>query len=192
MNDVGGESGASDSTAKSSQTGAWTGLLSELPYIAIIVLGLVGICWTSFSSTPKPIYWVILTPVTAFICIASGWSRLGQGRERVATVASQIGQWAAVLAAMYLITISDTRRLLNSEAVGLMLLTLLALGVMVSGLSLRAWKLCVTAMFLAVAVPLIAWVERAVVLLLLIGATLIALLGSLNWWAQGRLSRRRD
>jgi len=39
--------------------------------------------------------------------------------------------------------------------------------------------------------PMIAWVEQAALLLLVFGAALIAL-GLLNWWAQGRLSRRRD
>jgi hypothetical protein len=156
-------------------------LLGELPYVAIIVLGLVGILWASVSSAPTATYWVILTPVTALICIAGGWRPLAEGGGRIPMITTQIVQWAAVLVAMYLITISDTRRLLNSDAIVLMLLTLLALGVMVSGLNLRAWKLCVTAMFLAIAVPITVWVERAALLLLVIGGALIAL-GFLNWW----------
>jgi hypothetical protein len=69
-----------------------------------------------------------------------------------------------------------------------MLLTLLALGVFVSGIHLRAWKLCVTGAFLAVAVPIIAWFEQAALLLLLIGASLIAL-GLVSWWARARVLR---
>ena len=76
-------------------------------------------------------------------------------------IAIQIVHLGAVLVAMYLVTVSDARRLLNSDAIGLMLLTLLALGVFDSGLNLRAWKLCVTGMFLAVAVPIVAWVDPA-------------------------------
>ena len=179
----------SGNAAKTDRASAPTALLDELPYIAIIVLGLIGISWTSISSTPTATYWVILTPITAFICIAAGWRRAAPGRERVTMVATQIGQWASVLVGMYLITVSDTHGLLNSDAIGLMLLTLLALGVIISGLSLRAWKLCVTAAFLALAVPIIAWVERAGPLLLLLGGALIAL-GFLNFWVQTRVSRR--
>src|SRR6516165_7744141 len=63
----------SESATKSGRAGAWAvGLLNELPYIAIIVLGLVGICWTSISGTPATTYWVILTPICAFVCSAVG------------------------------------------------------------------------------------------------------------------------
>ena len=103
-------------------------------------------------------------------------------------IVTQIVKWAAVLVAMYLITISDTSKLLNSDARGLMLLTLLALGVFVSGIHLRAWRLCVTGAFLAVAVPIAAWFEQAALLLLLIGAALIAF-GLARWWVRSRVLR---
>jgi len=164
------------------------GLLNELPYIAIIVLGLVGICWTSISGTPATTYWVILTPICAFVCSAVGWRRDAGTGERVAMIVTQIVKWAAVLVAMYLITISDTSKLLNSDARGLMLLTLLALGVFVSGIHLRAWRLCVTGAFLAVAVPIAAWFEQAALLLLLIGAALIPF-GLARWWVRNRVLR---
>jgi hypothetical protein len=48
-------------------------------------------------------------------------------------IATQVGQWAAVLVAMYLINVSDVRGQVNSDAMGRMMLTLLALGVFVSG-----------------------------------------------------------
>jgi hypothetical protein len=177
-----------DNVTKSDRMNAWAGLLHELPYIAIVILGLVGICWTSISGAPATTYWVILTPICAFICIAAGWNRDAPANERVAMIGTQILQWAAVLVSMYLIAVSDTHRLLNNDARGLMLLTLLALGVSVSGLHLRAWKLCVTGAFLAVAVPVIAWFEEAALLLLAIGAALVAL-GFLSWWARARVPR---
>ncbi len=68
-----------------------------------------------------------------------------------------------------------------------MILTLLALGVFVSGLNLRAWKLCVTGAFLAVSVPTIAWLQDAALLLVLVGVALIALLFA-YWWLRDRLS----
>jgi hypothetical protein len=165
----------------------WAALIDELPYGAIIVLALVGISWTSVSSSGTTVYWVILTPVLAVICIAAGWRHTVSG-QRVAMAITQVLQWAAVLAAMWLMQISDENAVLNSNETGLVLLTLLALGVFVSGLNLRSWKLCVTGAFLAVCVPVVAWVEHAALLLLLVGLGLIGL-GLLYWWYSSRRGR---
>ena len=170
---------------------SWVSLLAEAPYFAIVIIGVVGICWTSLFRTPTATYWVIMTPITAFLCMAVGWRHLPKGRGRLDMVAIQVGQWAAVLVAMYLIHVSNVRGLVTSDALGSMMLTLLALGVFVSGLDLRAWKLCVAGVFLAIAVPLVAWFEQAALFLFLIGAVLIAL-GLLLWWARARASPGRD
>lgn len=164
----------------------WSSLIDNFPYVAIIVFGLVGISWTSLSSTPTSSYWVFVTPVIAAICIVAGWRHMPKG-ERIGMMVTQVLQWAAVLIAMYLLTVSDVQRSLNANAVALMLLTLLALGVFVSGLNVRAWKLCVTGAFLAIAVPAIAWVQDAALLLLLVGLALIALLFG-YWWLRDRFS----
>ena len=163
-------------------------LLDELPYAAIIALGLIGISWTSISRTGTTTYWVILTPILALICIVAGWRHTVSG-QRIAMAITQVFQWAAVLAAMWLMQVSDENAVLNSNETGLMLLTLLALGVFVSGLNLRSWKLCVTGAFLGVCVPVAAWVEHAALLLLLVGLTLIAL-GALYWWYSARRGGR--
>lgn len=162
----------------------WKGLIDNLPFVAIIVLGLVGISRTSLSQTPSPNYWLIVTPIIALVCIVAGWRHTASG-ERIGMAVTQVLQWAAVLVAMYLVTVSDVDRSLNANALGLMILTLLGLGVFVSGLNLRAWKLCVTGAFLAVAVPAIAWLQDAALLLVLIGLALIVLL-FVYWWLRDR------
>jgi hypothetical protein len=162
----------------------WESVADNLPFVAIIVFGLVGISWTSLSDTPTATYWALLTPVIALICIVAGWRHAARG-ERVGMVVTQALQWAGVLVAMYLLTVSDVQRSLNANASGLMLLTVLALGVFVSGLNLRAWKLCLTGGFLAVAVPAIAWLQHAALLLMLAGLALIALL-IVYWWLRDR------
>ena len=63
--------------------------------------------------------------------------------------------------------------------------TLLALGVFISGLNLLVWQLCVLGMFLAVSVPLIAWVEAASVLIFLLAAVIVSL-AMLRLWLQLR------
>jgi hypothetical protein len=150
-----------------------------------VLIGVVGVCWTSFFRTPTATYWVIMTPVTSLLCIAVGWRHLPHGRGRLEMIAIQLGQWAAILVSMYLIYVSNVQGQVTSAALGSMMLTLLALGVFVSGLDLRAWKLCVAGVFLAIAVPLVAWFEQAALFLFLIGAVLVALL-LLLWWGRAK------
>jgi hypothetical protein len=162
----------------------WRGLIDNLPYIAIIVLGLVGISRTSLSQTPSANYWLVVTPIIALVCIVAGWRHVPSG-ERISMAVTLVLYWGAVLVAMYLLTVSDVERSLNANALGLMILTLLGLGVFGSGLNLRAWKLCLTGAFLAVAVSAIAWLQDATLLLMLIGLALIALLFG-YWWLRDR------
>jgi hypothetical protein len=165
----------------------WISLLAEAPYLAIVLIGVIGICWTSFFRRPSGEYWVIMTPVVALLCVAVGLARAPHGRGRIETVAIQLAQWAAVLVAMYLINLSNVGGLTTSDALGGMMLTLLALGVFTSGLDLRDWRLGVAGAFLAIAVPLVAWFEQAALFLVFVGAILIALL-LLLWWGRVKMS----
>jgi hypothetical protein len=179
-------SAPSDGAAERRRTRDWASLLPELPYYAIVILGVIGVFWTSLFRTPSTKYWVIVTPIAGLLSIAVGW-RHSRPDGRLAMVATEVGQWAAVLVAMYLVKVSDVRGLINASAMGRTMLTLLALGVFVSGLNLRAWKLCVAGGFLAVAVPLVAWFEQAALVLLIIAVVLIAL-GLLLWWVRAQRS----
>jgi hypothetical protein len=179
----------SDGVAEPRRKRLWISLLSEAPYFAIVIIGIVGICWTGFFRRPSADYWVITTPVTALLCVGVGLGRMPHGRGRVETAGIQLAQWAAVLVAMYLINLSSIGGLTSSDALGGMMLTLLALGVFISGLDLRAWRLGVVGAFLAIAVPLVAWFEQAALFLVFIGTVLFALLLVL-WW--GRVKRSPD
>src|SRR5271166_920365 len=69
--------------------GSWfASLVRDAPYLVLIVLGLVGITWTSVARTPPTTYWVVLTPVTALICVAEGW-RHSPSNARLRMAASQ-------------------------------------------------------------------------------------------------------
>jgi hypothetical protein len=166
----------------------WISLLAELPYFAIVVIGVVGVAWTNMLGVSVATYWVTMTPVAALLCIATGWGHLPAGRARLEMVAIQLGQWAAFLVAMYLIHVSNVDGLVTHDALGSILLTLLALGVFISGLDLRTWKLCVAGAFLALAVPFVAWFADAGLFIFLIGLVLIGL-GLAVWWAANRAPR---
>ncbi len=165
--------------------GKWISLLAELPYFAIVLIGIVGVSWTNLLGVSVASYWVTMTPIAAFLCVCVGWSHLPRGRERPEMVAIQLGQWAAFLVAMYLIHVSDRDGLVTHDALGSILLTLIALGVFISGLDLRTWKLCVAGAFLALAVPFVAWFADAGLFVFLLGVVLIAL-GLLAWWGAHR------
>jgi hypothetical protein len=149
-------------------------LLHEAPYLLLIILGFIGISWTSIARSPATTYWIVLTPIAAIICVFAGWRHCAPD-ARLRMVVAQALHWAAVLAAMYVITVSVVHGMLNSDATGLVLLTLLALGLFTAGLSLWSWQICVTSAFLAVAAPVLAWVEEAaLVIMLAIGVVLVA------------------
>jgi hypothetical protein len=181
---AGASSTSSDGSAEPHRraTRKWLSLLAELPYFAIVVIGMVGVSWTNLLGVSVATYWVTMTPIAAVLCILVGWAHLPEGRRRFEMVAIQLGQWAAFLVAMYLMHVSTVEGLVTHDAIGSILLTLLALGVFISGLDLRTWKLCVAGAFLALAVPLVAWIADAGLFILLIGVALIAL-GLLIWWA---------
>jgi hypothetical protein len=170
-------------------TRKWISLLAELPYFAIVVIGIVGVSWTNMLGVSVATYWVTMTPIAALLCICVGWAHLPQGRRRFEMAAIQLGQWAAVLVAMYLMHVSTVEGLVTHDAIGSILLTLLALGVFISGLDLRTWKLCVAGAFLALAVPFVAWFADASLFIVLIGVVLIAL-GLLIWWGTHRSPQR--
>jgi hypothetical protein len=180
---------SSDGLAEPDRRGTrkWISLLTELPYFAIIVIGIVGVSWTNMLGVSVATYWVIMTPIAALLCVCVGWAHLPRGRRRLEMAAIQLGQWAAFLVAMYLIHVSNIEGLVTRNALGSILLTLVALGVFISGLDLRTWKLCVAGAFLALAVPFVAWFADAALFVFLIGVVLIAL-GLLIWWATGRRS----
>ena len=76
---------------------------------------------------------------------------------------------------MYLVFVSNVKQMMNSDASALVLLTVLALGTFTAGLHVAAWRICLVGVVLAVAVPAIAWLEEATLLLLLVAIVLVAM-----------------
>jgi MFS family permease len=162
-----------------------TALIRGWPYLFLLLLSLVGICWANVWHQHSTRYWVSMGPLFALVCVALAWRRSSEHHSRLRVVLLQAAQWVAVMVAMYLVAVSDLRDLLNDDARGLMMLTLLALGVFISGLNLIVWQLCVLGMFLAISVPLIAWVEAASVLIFLLAACIIVV-ALIRLWMQLR------
>ena len=164
-------------------------LLRDLPYAAMLALALGGIVLTAFRGPTTYYYWMALAPIYGLISTISGWGKLDTGAERMKLVLTQALHWLAFLGAMWLMFLPEVRGVVNDNATALTLLILLALGTFVAGVHANVWRICAVGVFLALAVPAVAWIQESV-MLLLVGALLLAAVGFAFWWMWRRESKR--
>ena len=169
--------------------GARHWLLRDLPYAAMLALAMGGLVLTGFRSATTYYYWMALAPIYGLITVISGWRQIETTAEHLQLVVTQVLHWLAFLVAMWLMFLPEVRGVVNDNATSLALLILLALGTFVSGVHARVWRICVVGVFLAVAVPVAAWIQDFAVLLL-VGALLVAVIGFGFWWMWRRESGR--
>jgi hypothetical protein len=155
--------------------------LRELPFVLVLFLTLFGLAYASFSRQSMVGYWEFLAPVIGLLCVVIAWPQARDRTERWRLLWTQALHWLAFLAAMNLLLLSGVASLLNADAVGLTILTLLALGTFVAGVHIRAWQICVLGMIMGLGVPAIAWIEHSA-LLLLLGAVAVVVIGGALWW----------
>ena len=158
---------------------AW---LRNLPYGIILVLTLAGVAYTSFSKQPLVSYWEFLVPVMGVVCIGTGWRHAHDKQSRLRLIWTQSLHWLAFLGAMNLMLLPNVRNMLNSDAIGLAILLLLALGTFVAGVHTSTWQICLLGLIMALCVPAIAWIEESA-LILLLGVVVLAGVGMAFWWS---------
>ncbi|MGY3450515.1 LPXTG cell wall anchor domain-containing protein [Bradyrhizobium sp. USDA 4353] len=151
----------------------------EWPYLAILVLALLGIAYSSYARTPITIYWMVLAPFVGAVCISTRWRGAGTRAEQLRLIQTQTLHWLAVLGAIRLMFIADVDRMMNADASALAVLTLIALGTFTAGVHIASWRVCTVGVVLALGVPAIAWLEQSTLILLLIGITLAVLMALL-------------
>src|SRR3981081_512923 len=110
--------------------------LKELPYIAVLVLTILGVAYTSISHQPLVGYWEFLALAMGVVCIGTGWLHAHSNEARFRMLWTQVLHWLAFLVAMNIIVLSDVQKLLTTPGTGLALLMLLALGTFVAGISI--------------------------------------------------------
>jgi hypothetical protein len=154
----------------------------EWPYITMLVLAFVGIAVTNLSPLPTAIHWQILTVLFGLIAIATEWGRLSDGAKRWRLVWTQALHWGTLLLAMRMLLLSNVARVLSTNAVGLEVLGLLALGTILAGIHAGAWEIGIVGLVLALAIPAIAWLEQAALLLVLAAIIGIGLIGAVLWY----------
>jgi len=164
-------------------------LMREWPYLAMLILALFGVAYASVTQHPMKLYWLALAPFIGVFCIITRWREVHGRDARLRLIWTQALHWVAVLAAMNLIFVVDVGQMMNSDARGLSVLTLLALGTFTAGVHVGAWRICLVGVMLAAGVPAIAWLEQRALLLLLAVAALIAVTAPF-WWPRGGDSDR--
>jgi len=158
-------------------------LWQQLPYIVALVLAIAGVAYTNVAHQPLVGYWEFLALAIAVVCIITKWPELDDRQARFRLIWTQALHWIAVLVTMNIMLVSAVQQLLPTPATGLVLLTLLALGSFLAGLSLMSLRLCFLGVAMIAAVPAISWLKQSILFFLLAAVLLIGL--GMTFWLRG-------
>ena len=146
----------------------------EFPYILLLVLAVVGIAYTSVSPDSSVAYWKVLAPVFAIVCIVSQWSRVAAGGgAKTRLIIVQLVHWGAFLFTILLVFLPGVQVTLSSVVSAQIILYLLALSTFLAGLHNVSWQLMAVGVLMALSVPAIAYLERSVLIGVVIAAAVV-------------------
>jgi hypothetical protein len=181
-------------TAKADEPQSWRSLFykvvwRELPYFVMLSLAIFGIGYVSFTGNPSDFIWMSLVPVFGVMCVVGGWRHTKGKDDRWRLIWTQALHWLAFFIVMNLIYMPEVRSVANNNAAGLNLMTMLALATFVAGIHAQAWQICGVGLILALAVPIVAWVEQSALIFLVIAVGLVFIAASI-WLAMHKEIRR--
>lgn len=161
-------------------------------YLVLVAAALIGI---GYASTGGPgaggtgpsviLVWSCIVPIYLLACVWQGWDGAAPRAAKLRLVVTQALHWLAFLAAMWIALRPEVRGIMNDDGEGVMLLMLLAVGTFVAGVHAWSVPICLTGVVLAVAIPVVSWIEQTAVLLLVLGAGAAIVFGGL-WLAWRR------
>jgi len=162
-------------------------LWQQLPYVVVLVLAVAGVAYTNVSQQPLRGYWEFLALAIAVVCIVTKWPELDSRKAQLQLIWTQTAHWIAVLVTMNIMLVSGVQQLFPSPATSLVLLTLLALGCFLAGVSLLSLRLCFLGVAMIAAVPAISWLKQSILFILLAAVLLIGL--GMTFWLRGDRGR---
>jgi hypothetical protein len=157
----------------------------QLPYLVALVLAIAGVAYTNASHQPLVGYWEFLALAIGVVCVVTNWPERETREAQFRLIWTQALHWVAVLITMNIMLASGVQQLLPMPATSLVLLTLLALGTFLAGLSLMSLPICFLGVAMGVAVPAISWLQQSIVFFLL-GAILLIGFGIAFWLRKDR------
>ena len=188
MSEIEGQHNDDAGTSRSHHSATSHFLRQQLPYIIALVLAIAGVAYTNVSHQPLVGYWEFLALAIAVVCIMTKWPELEDRHAQFRLIWTQAVHWIAVLVTMNIILVSGVQRLLPTPVTSLVILTLLALGSFLAGLSLMSLRLCFLGVAMVAAVPVISWLKQSILFFLLAAVLVIGL--GMTFWLRG--DQRRD
>jgi hypothetical protein len=158
--------------------------LRELPYLAVLVLVLIGVAYTNVSRRHLVGYWEFMALVIGVTVVSTAWAEMPDGKARLRLILTQALHWAAFLIAMNMVLLPGVQRLFNPEATGLSVLMLLALGTVTAGVNILSWQICFIGVVLALSVPAFAWLQQSAIVVVLGLVVAFVGLGVVYSWHQ--------
>lgn len=147
----------------------------ELPFIALLVLTMIGVAYTSVSKQPLVVYWELLAPLIGVACVAAGWRNASDKAARSRLILAQTLHWAAFLLVMNLLLSPGVQQVFTASSTGVAVFTLLTLGAFTAGLQVLSWRICLLALIMALGIPAIAWIENSALILVLAAGGALAI-----------------
>jgi hypothetical protein len=156
----------------------------QLPYLVALVLAIAGVAYTNVSHQPLVGYWEFLALAIAVVCVVAKWPELDDKQAQFRLIWTQALHWIAVLVAMNIMLVSSVQQLFPTPATSLVLLTLLALGTFLAGVSLLSPPICFLGVAMGATVPALSWLKQSMIFFLLAAVLLIGL-GMAFWLGRG-------
>jgi hypothetical protein len=160
-------------------------LWQQLPYVVALALAIAGVAYTNVSHQPLIGYWEFLALAIGVVCVVTKWQGIENKDARLRLIWTQALHWIAVLVTMNIILVAGVQQLLPTPATSLVLLTLLALGTFLAGVSLLSLQISFLGLAMGMAVPAISWLKQSIFFFLL-GAVLLIGLALTFWLRQDR------
>jgi hypothetical protein len=161
--------------APSAPEGLTRQLWRQAPYLIALALAIFGVAYSNLSHESLIGYWEFLAVAFGIMCIVTQWPKFPERSDRLRLIATQALHWAAVLVAMNIMVMFRVQSLLPAPAISLVLLTLLALGTFLAGVTFLSIQICFLGVAMALAVPAIAWLAQSFLFLILAALLLIGL-----------------
>ncbi len=164
--------------------------LDLFPYVndvwvlaGMIGLSYIGIAITSFSPTMSYLYWLIIAPIFAIVCVVTHWSRAKDTGVRLSAVLrTQLFHWGGAMIATQLVYLLLSEGHINYESTGFIVLLILAFATFLEGVYLD-WRFYIVGSFLALSLVLAVYVASYIWVLLIIG---LLTLGAYAWLTRNR------
>ncbi|NJL07886.1 MAG: hypothetical protein HC900_06190 [Methylacidiphilales bacterium] len=169
-----------------------TFLTQRLPFIVVLSLAILGVAYMNVSNQALVGYWEFLALATGVLCVATEWDKAEDRSARYRLIGTQALHWVAILVTMNMVLYSSIQQMMPAPATSLILLTLLALGTFLAGVSLLSLEICFLGLAMAVAVPAIAWLKQSVLFLLLGAVFLVGLVLALRPRGETEEKRREE